>query len=159
MHATPSLTVVLAVCCLVTPDATGITVELAEFNGNRLRVRGQDAVPDIAILIDGVDTGQPADGDGQFDVEIDPFDPPCGCVITVSDSVSSVDVTVDGCAPTAPGDITGDGVVNVLDLIELLSCLYQSAGGECEVADINGDGDVNVLDLIELLLSFGVSCP
>ena len=54
-----------------------------------------------------------------------------------------------------PGDVNGDGVVNVLDLIDLLLCFGQPAGPPCDLADVNGDGTVNVLDLIELLLNFG----
>ena len=58
-----------------------------------------------------------------------------------------------------PVDINGDGVINVLDLIDLLLCFGQPASPGCEAADINGDGTVNVLDLIELLLAFGTACP
>ena len=56
-------------------------------------------------------------------------------------------------------DVTGDGFVNVLDLIDLLLCFGQPASPPCDVADINTDGTVNVLDLIELLLAFGTVCP
>ncbi len=56
-------------------------------------------------------------------------------------------------------DITGDGNVNILDLIELLTCFGQTADPPCTAEDINGDGNVNVLDLIELLLAFGTTCP
>jgi hypothetical protein len=58
-----------------------------------------------------------------------------------------------------PEDVNGDGVVNVLDLIELLLCFGQPAIPGCEAEDITGDGTVNVLDLIELLLEFGTVCP
>jgi len=58
-----------------------------------------------------------------------------------------------------PSDVNGDGVVNVLDLIELLLCFGQHAVPPCDTTDINGDGAVNVLDLIELLLAFGTSSP
>ena len=58
-----------------------------------------------------------------------------------------------------PSDVNGDGVVNVLDLIELLLCFGQHANPPCDTADINGDGTINVLDLIELLLAFGTSSP
>ena len=54
-----------------------------------------------------------------------------------------------------PSDVNGDGVVNVLDLIELLLCFGQHAVPPCDTTDINGDGAVNVLDLIEPLLAFG----
>ena len=66
----------------------------------------------------------------------------------------SVHVFNVGPTPT-PADVNGDGVVNVLDLIELLLCFGQPANPPCDAADINGDGSVNVLDLIELLLAFG----
>ena len=58
-----------------------------------------------------------------------------------------------------PEDINGDGVINVLDLIDLLLCFGQAAVPGCEAEDINADGTVNVLDLIDLLLVFGQSCP
>ncbi|MHC4429455.1 MAG: hypothetical protein ACYS0D_12765 [Planctomycetota bacterium] len=53
----------------------------------------------------------------------------------------------------------GDGVVNVLDLIDLLLCFGQPAVPGCEAQDLNGDGTVDVIDLIQLLLAFGTSCP
>ncbi len=57
-----------------------------------------------------------------------------------------------------PGDINADGVVDVLDLIDLLLCFGQPAIPGCETADIDGSGTVNVLDLIDLLLAFGQPC-
>lgn len=73
---------------------------------------------------------------------------------------SSEDLNGDGmldeCA--CPWDLTGDGVVNVLDLIELLFSF-----GPCDdpndcPADFNEDGFVNVLELIELIDNAG-PCP
>ena len=58
-----------------------------------------------------------------------------------------------------PPDVNGDGVVDVLDLIDLLLCFGQPAVPGCEAEDINQDGVVNVLDLIDLLLAFGTTCP
>ena len=60
---------------------------------------------------------------------------------------------------TCPTDVTGDGVINVLDLIDLLLCFGQPAVPGCEPQDVNADGTVNVLDLIEVLLAFGQPCP
>ncbi len=59
----------------------------------------------------------------------------------------------------SPADLTGDGMVNVLDLIEMLSCYGQTAVGGCASADVTDDGVINVLDLIELLLDFGSPAP
>ena len=61
---------------------------------------------------------------------------------------------------TCPGDLNGDSLVNVLDLIDLLLCFGSPTTPPCDTGqDINGDGAVNVLDLIELLLVFGTVCP
>ncbi len=59
-----------------------------------------------------------------------------------------------------PEDTNGDGVVNVLDLIDLLLCFGLPDTPPCDTGqDINGDGTVNVLDLIDVLLAFGTECP
>ena len=60
--------------------------------------------------------------------------------------------------PPCTGDVTGDGVVNTLDLGAVLSRFGQAApsGG---VGDINGDGVVNTLDLGAILSNFGTACP
>ncbi len=55
-----------------------------------------------------------------------------------------------------PADVTGDGTVDVLDLLAVLA-----AWGPCEPdcpEDINGDGIVDVLDLLEVLSAWG-PCP
>ncbi len=55
-----------------------------------------------------------------------------------------------------PGDVNGDGSVNVLDLIAVLLCFGDPATPPCDTGqDVNGDGDVNVLDLIALIMNFG----
>ncbi|MHC4108701.1 MAG: hypothetical protein ACYSTY_11505, partial [Planctomycetota bacterium] len=78
-----------------------------------------------------------------------------GGVTVAPDQLVSIEITF---APVCPEDITGDGVINVLDLIDLLLCFGQPAVPGCEAEDVNGDGTVNVLDLIDVLLEFGQSC-
>jgi choice-of-anchor B domain-containing protein len=57
--------------------------------------------------------------------------------------------------PAIPGDVNGDGMVDVLDLLELLA-----DWGECPLppngcpADVNGDGTVDVVDLLSLLANW-----
>ena len=48
------------------------------------------------------------------------------------------------------GDVSGDGNVNIFDLLDLLKVLGDtgSVGGE---ADVNGDGKTDIFDLLELL--------
>ncbi len=73
--------------------------------------------------------------------------------------MGSVNLSLNALAPPCPTDVNGDGVVNVLDLIDLLLCFGQPAVPGCSPEDVNGDGSVNVLDLIDLLLAFGTACP
>lgn len=56
-------------------------------------------------------------------------------------------------APSCPADVTGDAVVDVLDLLEVLS-----KWGGSGSADVNGDGIVDVLDLLAVLSAWG-PCP
>lgn len=57
--------------------------------------------------------------------------------------------------PACPADLNGDGVVNVLDLLDMLAAWGPNPG---HVADLNADGTVNVLDLLEMLTAWG-PCP
>ena len=60
-----------------------------------------------------------------------------------------------------PGDINGDGTVNILDAIAL-STAFGSAPSSANWnanADINGDGTVNILDAIILANNFAQSIP
>jgi len=56
--------------------------------------------------------------------------------------------------PEMPGDVDGNGVADVFDLLELLSAWGSCAEPACP-ADLTGDGAVNVFDLLELLASWG----
>ncbi|RHV90727.1 hypothetical protein DXA96_05640 [Lachnospiraceae bacterium OF09-33XD] len=54
-------------------------------------------------------------------------------------------------ATVLPGDLNGDGVINVLDVTALANRIAASdTAGLEEVGDINGDGAVNVLDVTAL---------
>jgi glyoxylase-like metal-dependent hydrolase (beta-lactamase superfamily II) len=52
-----------------------------------------------------------------------------------------------------PGDLTGDGVVDVVDLVEVILA-WGPCGPECP-ADLNGDGVVSVTDLTDVILAWG----
>ena len=56
-----------------------------------------------------------------------------------------------GCA----GDLNGDGIVSVADVLILLGDF--GCTGACE-GDANGDGVTNISDLLVLLAAFGVPC-
>ncbi|MHC5027631.1 MAG: S8 family serine peptidase [Planctomycetota bacterium] len=53
------------------------------------------------------------------------------------------------------GDVTGDGSVDVNDLVEIILA-WGVCGGDCP-ADVTGDGTVDVNDLVEVILAWG-SC-
>ena len=51
---------------------------------------------------------------------------------------------------TSPYDVTGDGIVNILDLT-FAAARFGEAGSD---ADVTGDGDVNILDLVLIAQNF-----
>ena len=57
-----------------------------------------------------------------------------------------------------PGDLDGNGCVNLSDLAELLSNYGLTSGVTYEDGDIDGDGDVDISDLAELLGHYGEGC-
>ena len=64
---------------------------------------------------------------------------------------SWVDITF-----ATPGDVNGDGQVNISDVTDLIDLLLTGTGAGNAAADVNGDGQVNisdVTDLIDMLLS------
>jgi hypothetical protein len=75
---------------------------------------------------------------------------------------------VPNCAATFPGvlqapvacdcpmDLSGNRVVEVADVLELLAAF--GCSGTCP-ADLTGDGAVGVADVLVLLSGFGASCP
>ena len=59
-----------------------------------------------------------------------------------------VDVTVN---PYIPGDINGDGKVNIFDVIRLLKKVTGESVETFANTDVNHDGKVNIFDVIRLL--------
>ncbi|MHC4420443.1 MAG: hypothetical protein ACYS1E_07580, partial [Planctomycetota bacterium] len=62
----------------------------------------------------------------------------------------------DTCVETCPADLTGDGLVNVTDLLVVLIDWGPCAAG-C-VGDVDADGSVGVTDLLGVLAAWG-PCP
>ena len=56
----------------------------------------------------------------------------------------------EGSDECGTGDINGDGINNVLDVVSLVNCVLS---GGCEVCagDMNQDGILNVLDVVLLV--------
>ena len=58
-----------------------------------------------------------------------------------------------------PGDVNGDGTVNIFDLLALLKVLggAETDPGYISRAELNDDGSVNIFDLLDLLKIFSSS--
>ena len=70
----------------------------------------------------------------------------CGECITIDNPCDDCSILV--------GDITGDGEINIVDIVSLLNIVLASSEVSPElfcVADFNGDGVVNVVDLVNLV--------
>ena len=63
----------------------------------------------------------------------------------------------DDCV-ACPGDLNGDGSVNLSDLAQLLGSYGMTSGAEYEDGDMDGDGDVDLSDLAALLGVYGTDC-
>ena len=48
------------------------------------------------------------------------------------------------------GDVNGDGVLNILDIVAIVNIILGGAP-EISSADFNGDGLINVLDVVEMI--------
>ena len=48
------------------------------------------------------------------------------------------------------GDINGDGILNVLDLVELINVILAGISNNMDIVDMNTDGYINILDVVIL---------
>ena len=49
------------------------------------------------------------------------------------------------------GDLNGDNIINILDIVELVNVILQNEMEYIEIADINSDSAINIFDLIHLI--------
>jgi plastocyanin len=116
-----------------------------------------------------VTSGIGCTSDGRFDNPLSNFDPIPYYVVPEDEPSGTIDYyctphcdlgmvgTIDVMGTDdCPGDINGDGVVGVDDLLELLAVYGNSCSGCSE--DVNGDGVIGVDDLLELLAVYGADC-
>lgn len=74
---------------------------------------------------------------------------------TTDSGNGSVTYGVQQVDPRCLGDFSGDGVINVIDLLQLL--IYIQCDGICP-GDLNNDGEINTGDVLYFLGLFGSEC-
>src|SRR6266446_7073062 len=74
---------------------------------------------------------------------------------TVSQALTEIKAQLAPSIPpaTKPGDVNGDGAVNIFDMSTMLSN-WGMAGAAAGQGDVNGDGMINALDLSVLLANW-----
>lgn len=79
----------------------------------------------------------------------------------VEAAVDDFRITVADCTPpqSCPGDLDGDGVVDLDDLTVLLSNFGTASGADPGDGDMDNDDDVDLNDLTAMLSLFGTPCP
>jgi len=74
-------------------------------------------------------------------------------------NIDDVELWAVDAGPACPGDLDGDGDVDLSDLSILLAHYGMTSGAEYEDGDLDGDGDVDLTDLSQLLAVYGTTCP
>ncbi len=69
--------------------------------------------------------------------------------VNISGDTISGDVTFSVASGGQTGDVNGDGIINILDVILVVNMALSSEYNQ--LADMNGDGIVNILDIILLV--------
>ena len=65
-------------------------------------------------------------------------------------AIDDFSVSIFNTNPDLSGDLNGDGILNVLDVVALVNLVLIDSGCP-DVADMNGDSDCNVLDVVILV--------
>lgn len=71
---------------------------------------------------------------------------------------TGIDNVIRGCA-RCPGEATGDCVIDLNDLAQLLANFGCVVGCTNDQGSVDGDGDVDIHDLAVTLSAFGKACP
>jgi hypothetical protein len=67
--------------------------------------------------------------------------------------IDNISVFVYNTANIILGDVNHDGMINVLDIVNIVNIILGGSAGEEDllVADLNSDGDINILDIVILI--------
>ncbi len=90
------------------------------------------------------------DGNPRFAADKDDFDPGCGIPVVVD--MGAYEYQGDP-FPVQLGDINGDGIVGIVDFLDLLAD-WGTCTKDCCLSDLNLDGDVGIVDFLTLLANW-----
>ena len=93
---------------------------------------------------------QPPEEETTSEMPSEPSEPPAEDTMSEMPSEPSEPAEEETTPEPLPYDVTGDGVVNILDLTFVASHF----GASNSEADVNGDGIVNILDLVLIAQNF-----
>ncbi len=54
------------------------------------------------------------------------------------------------CFYCIPGDVTGDDIIDILDVVEVVGCILEMSD-DCPCGDMTGDGVVDVIDVVQMV--------
>lgn len=74
--------------------------------------------------------------------------------VQVTRSLPAVVIVLPGTLPEIPGDVDGNGVVNIVDLT-LVAASFNTSPPLNPLTDINKDGVVDIIDLSLVAINFG----
>jgi hypothetical protein len=100
------------------------------------------------------------DQDEYLDLAVAGGTPAAVAVLLNETTVESSDENGNGIPDECecPGDLDGDGRVDLSDLAQLLSNYGTTSGASYADGDLDGDGDVDLADLAALLAVYGTNC-
>ena len=76
--------------------------------------------------------------------------PDCGYGPITSEEYQDTSNCEEECPNSIEGDLNYDGIVNILDVVTLVTCILSE--NRCDICfDINYDGVINVVDIISLV--------
>ena len=69
----------------------------------------------------------------------------------VADYCPSPGADNEFCGPCLDGDVSGDGLLNVLDVVNMVQAIVNQATDTLSCGDISGDDIINVIDVVQLV--------
>ncbi len=121
-------------------------IEISDATKDHTLVRKSSVTSGNPLWLDNPDTGeQGSAGDDAEDSEWIVLDIDTWNNLGFHD----MDGEDEGC--TLNGDVNSDGILNVLDVVQIVSAIVDSATDGLECADMNGDDIVNVLDIVQIV--------